>query len=383
MTYFSIAALLLALAPAFAQEDGRYRSSTTGIEEAYITPIFASSHAANLLQLRNGDVLCAWFSGTWEGNSDVAIVLARLPKGSSQWMKPRVVDHHEGQSYQNPVLFEAPDGTLWIFHTTQLAGEGQLHAKILATRSTDGGEHWTPPSVLFDLPGSFVRQRVVVMPNGSWLLPTYVAPSSITKGAETNYSVMKISPDQGNHWKDCPVANSDGYVQPDVVQVAGIYKAFFRSRFADFIYSSTSPDGCTWTPPAKTQLPNNNASIQAVKLANGHIVMAFNNVGSVVKNGKPSAGPRKPLSVALSKDGGQTWISVRDLETGRPAPEAGKDPNRKQPGREEYSYPSIIQTFDGKINVAYTYRRETIKAVRFDEQWIERGGTVGTFQGKR
>src|SRR5690348_4513524 len=118
---FAAAALLLGILPAFPAsnslpDDGKYRHSALGIEEAYLTPIFPSSHAVNLLELRNGDLLSVWFSGTWEGNSDVAIVLARLPKGSSEWTKPRVVDHHQGESYQNPVLFQAPDGTLWIFH---------------------------------------------------------------------------------------------------------------------------------------------------------------------------------------------------------------------------------------------------------------------------
>src|SRR3954451_1646056 len=98
-----------------APVDGRLRpSAIQGLKEAYLVPIFPSAHAANLLELKNGDLLCAWFSGTWEGNSDVAIVLSRLPAGSSEWTRPQVVDHHEGQSYQNPVLFEAPDGVLWL-----------------------------------------------------------------------------------------------------------------------------------------------------------------------------------------------------------------------------------------------------------------------------
>jgi predicted neuraminidase len=365
--------------------DGRLRPSTLpGIEEAYLTPVFPSSHAANLLTLRNGDLLCVWFSGTWEGESDVAIMMARLPKGSRQWSRPRVVDHRSGESFQNPVVFEAPDGVLWIVHTTQGAGQGQANANVLVTKSTDGGKIWTAPAVLFDTPGSFVRQPILVLPDGNWMLPMYVTPSrGITQGAESNYSVVKISADRGTHWKDCAVPKSNGYVQPDVVPIpGGRYLAFFRSRFADFIYQSTSQDGCTWTAPQKTQLPNNNSSIQVAKLANGHLVMAFNNVGSVVAAGKPQAGPRKPLTVALSEDGGATWKWVRDLEVGLPPAAAAEGrPNRKEPGREEYSYPSIAQTGDGSIYVAYTFRRFTIKTVRFNEAWIRNGTTAGTFTG--
>ncbi len=366
--------------------DGRFRASAVaGLEEAYLPPIFASSHAANLLRLKSGDVLCVWFSGSWEGNSDVAIVMSRLRAGAQQWSSPQVIDHHPGESYQNPVVFQAADGTLWIFHTTQPAGQGQANAKVLVTKSMDDGKTWSAPAVLFDQPGSFVRQPLVVLPHGRWLLPMYVTPSrGITKGAETNYSIVKISSDQGKHWRTCPIPNSNGYVQPDVVELqADHYVAFFRSRYADAIYKSQSNDGCTWTAPQKTQLPNNNSSIQATKLHDGNLVIAFNNVRATIAKGKPQAAPRKPLSIALSEDQGKTWRWVRDLETGisNARQTAVGQANRNVPGREEYSYPSVIQTADGKIVVAYTYRRFTIKVVRFDESWIKQGTTTGVFSG--
>jgi predicted neuraminidase len=363
--------------PLGSPADGQFRpSALPGIEETYLTPVFASSHAANLLMLKSGDLLCVWFSGSREGDSDVGIMMARLPKGSKQWSEPQRIDHHPGESYQNPVLFQAPNGALWLIHTTQPAGQGQANAKVLVTKSADDGKTWTTPAVLFDQPGAFVRQPLVTMSNGDWMLPMYFTPSrGITKGAETNYSVIKISGDQGTNWKDCAIPDSNGYVQPNVVRLQnGRYLAFFRSRYADYIYKSTSNGDCTWTAPQKTQLPNNNSSIQVAKLANGHLVIAFNNVRAVVTKGKPQTGPRKPLSVALSEDGGETWGWVRDLETGIPS--VGDESRR-----EEYSYPSILQAADGRINVAYTYRRFTIKIVRFDENWLKIGTTTGTFIG--
>jgi predicted neuraminidase len=374
------------LKPVGSPVDGRFRASALpGLEETYLTPEFASSHAANLLLLKSGDLLCVWFSGSREGDSNVGIMMARLPKGSNQWSEPQRIDHHPGESYQNPVVFQAPNGALWLIHTTQPAGQGQANARVLLTKSADDGKTWTTPAVLFDQPGAFVRQPLVTMSNGDWMLPMYFTPSKgITNGAETNYSVVKISGDQGAHWKDCAIPESNGYVQPSVVRPQdGRYLAFFRSRYADYIYKSASSDGCTWTVPQKTQLPNNNSSIQVAKLTNGHLVIAFNNVRAVVTKGKPQTGPRKPLSVALSEDGGETWGWVRDLETGIPrAGELLPDPIKtEKPGREEYSYPSILQAADGKINVAYTYRRLTIKIVRFDESWLKTGTTTGTFTG--
>lgn len=355
--------------------DGRLRPARDpGVEEAYLPAIAPSSHAANLLVLKNGDVLCFWFTGTWEGESGVGIAMSRLARGSHQWSEPILIDSHPGQSYQNPVPFQAPDGTIWLFHTTQPANQGEANAHVLLVKSTDNGKTWSSPRLLFGQPGSFTRDPVVVMPDAGWLLPMYDSTSGgITRGAESNYSLIRISRDEGQTWIDCAIPHSSGYVQPSVVRLLDDhYVAFLRSRFADWIYRSTSADGCHWTAPVRTSLPNNNASIQAAMLADHHIVLAFNNSSSVIRNGKPTTGPRKPLTLAISEDNGQTWRWRRDIETGRPSASVEFE-KEKAPGREAYSYPSVTQDPDGKIDVAFTYRRETIKFVRLPESWIQQG----------
>jgi predicted neuraminidase len=336
------------------------------------------------MKLENGDLLCFWFSGSKEGASDVGILLSRLPRGSLQWTKPVEIDHQAGKSFQNPVPFRAPQGTLWLLHTSQDAGQGQSNAEVLKLTSDDEGASWHGPESLFHAPGSFTRQPPLLTDRGEWLLPMYYTPSrGIVAGAETNYSVIKISSDQGKTWKDCEIPDSQGLVQPSVVKgSSGGYIAFFRSRFADWIYQSTSHDGCTWAPPVASRLPNNNSSIQAVRLRDGHLLVAFNNVNVSEKREKPQAGPRTPLSVALSEDDGKSWPWVRDLETGRPRSDpTGELAGAKQ--REEYSYPSVLETADGRIAVAYSYRRETIKVAFFKENWVRQGTTVGQFKGGR
>ena len=361
--------------------DGVVRPAANGTRQAYLPVVFPSSHASNLLFLPNGDLLCTWFSGSAEGQSDVAIVLSRLDKGSNEWTKPAVLAHDAKYSFQNPVLFRAPDGKLWLFHTAQLAGKGQSNSMIEFMTSTDNGHTWTPTKPLFTQPGSFDRQPAVVS-GKEWILPIYYTPSrGIISGAENNYSAMKITSDGGAHWKECDVPQSNGLVQPSVLQLGPHrFIAFFRSRFADWIYKSESTDGCKWSAPVATQLPNNNASMQADLLSNGHIVMVFNNVNATDHRGKPASGPRKPLSVALSVDGGKTWPWVRDVETGTPGKDAEYDLPDKV-GHDEYSYPSVKQGPDGNLHMSYTFRRATIKYVTFSEDWIRQGGTVGEYKG--
>ena len=65
---------------------------------------------------------------------------------------------------------------------------------------------------------------------------------------------------------------------------------------------------------------------------------------------------RSPLHIARSTDNGKTWSQPAMLES--------------NPG--EYSYPSIMQTPEGKIHVIYTYRRYSFKHVEFSEDWLTR-----------
>lgn len=357
------------------------QSPVQGMREAYLPTIFASSHAANLLQLSNGDVLCFWFSGTWEGASGVAIVMSRLPAGANRWSEPIVVDQETGKSFQNPVGFEASPTDLWVLHTSQNADAGQANAVVMLVKSHDNGMTWGRPTILFDKPGSFLRQPLLAISKSKWILPMYVTPSrGITTGAESNYSVTQITTDSGRTWKECNMAKTNGLVQPSVLKLKnGQYVAFFRSRSSDWIYRSTSTDGCAWSDPQPTVLPNNNSSIQATELRNGDIAIAFNNVQSEVVKGKPQTAARKPLTVAISRDEGITWPWARDIETGRPGVgENGHLPDKV--GREEYSYPSILQARDGNLDVAFTYRRATIKYVTFEEDWIKQGTTAGTYK---
>jgi predicted neuraminidase len=79
-------------------------------------------HAANLMTLGDGSLGCVWFSGTQEGVADIAVWFSRLAPGSSTWTTPVQLSEDPTRSEQNPILFPAPGGALWLLHTAQLAG---------------------------------------------------------------------------------------------------------------------------------------------------------------------------------------------------------------------------------------------------------------------
>ena len=53
--------------------------------EAILPTDRRSNHASSLIELDNGDLLCAWFAGLAEGSSDISIVAARLRAGADRW----------------------------------------------------------------------------------------------------------------------------------------------------------------------------------------------------------------------------------------------------------------------------------------------------------
>lgn len=350
------------------------------------------NHASNLFELPNGDLLCTWFGGTQEGVADISIYLARLPKGSQQWQAPEKLSDDPTRSEQNPVLFLAPDGILWLLWTAQLSGN-QDTAIVRCRTSTDFGKHWSDIRVLLDQPGTFIRQPIVIAKNGDWLLPVFYCttrPGEKWVGNEDT-SAVKISSDQGKSWRDAPVPESTGCVHMNLLPLPdGRIVALYRSRWADHIYRSESTDnGQSWSAPQALELPNNNSSIQATVLTDGRLALMFNASSAAdaqerrtslydeIEDGEDDkvmpattgktafwGAPRAPMSLAISADGGKTWQILRHLDEG----DGYCMTNNSQDKRNrEFSYPSIIQGKDGSLHISYTYFRQAIKYVHIRE----------------
>jgi predicted neuraminidase len=387
----------------------RSRADSPDRRDAYLPTSTVQVHAANLMTLANGDLGCVWFGGTQEGVPDICVWFSRLTPGSDTWSAPVQLSDDQTRSEQNPVLFPTPTGELWLLFTSQHAGN-QDTAEVRYRVSTDDGVTWGPVQTLFpatDRGGVFVRQPIVVLPTGRWLLPIFhcvTVPGRRWVG-DADTSAVMISDDAGATWREVAVPESTGCVHMSVVPVGDRLTAFFRSRWADAVYQSWSDDdGETWTAPAPTELPNNNSSIQATALSDGRLAMVLNPVRAGVDTPRrlslydeiddegladtqshveeapaedDSGGqravwgtPRAPMTLALSADGGRTWPMRRDLETG----DGYCLTNNSREGlNRELSYPSVHQTPDGMLHVAFTYHRRAIQYVTVDPSWVEAG----------
>jgi predicted neuraminidase len=370
-------------------------SVSEGLRWADLPASTIQCHAANLMPLADGSLGCVWFGGTQEGVADIAIWFSRLAHG--EWSAPVRLSDDARRSEQNPILFPAPDATLWLLHTAQKSGN-QDTALVRYRVSNDNGATWGPVRTLFEQAGIFVRQPVVVLANGDWLVPIFhcrTRPGQRWSGDNDDSAVM-ISRDQGRSWTEHAVPGSTGCVHMNIVPSSdgGSLLAFYRSRWADHVYRSVSTDGGRhWSEPRPTPLPNNNSSIQVTRLQSGRLAIVFNDISAAqaterrvslydeIDDGAqgeyqataPSGRtafwgtPRAPMTVALSEDDGLTWPVKRDIETGDGYCMTNNSADRRN---RELSYPSIAQTADGTVHVAYTHFRQCIRHVLLREEWI-------------
>ncbi|KAH6668093.1 BNR repeat-like domain-containing protein [Plectosphaerella plurivora] len=372
------------------------------LQTAAIPAATIQSHASNLLQLPDKTLLCAWFGGSQEGLPDICIWLSRLAPGSLTWSEPKKISSDTERSCQNPVLFRAPKtGDLWLLHTSQDAGN-QDGCYIMTRTSSDGGVTWSEPKFPFKgITGAFVRQPIVVLGDGTWVLPVFhcrSAPGQRWIGND-DISAVFYSKDDGETWTENVVPDSTGAVHMNIVPPAknsSLSVAFYRSRWADNIYRSTSTDGLTWSAPEALSLPNPNSGICAARLPSGAIAIVFNRSAASpdqarreglydditpeddvrpnqeAVNGKVAiwGTPRKTLTVGVSTDEGLTWTE-RVLEEGDGFCMTN---NSEHKTNRELSYPSILAE-DGVTHVAFTFHRQYIKYARIEdvEEWVKGG----------
>ncbi len=295
---------------------------------------FAECHASTILELRNGDLLVAWFGGTREGSRDVAAWFAR--RNSAGWSAPAELAREPGAAIYNPVLFRTRDGAVWLSYKFGLSPQTWTGA---LRSSSDDGMTWLAPRYLPAGLYGPIKNKPLILEDGTVLAGTSV------ESFKAWACWVERSTDNCASWvRHGPITvpgEPYGIIQPTIFPAGdGKIRMLVRSteRIGNICYADSNDGGKTWSEARPTSLPNPNSGIDAVALKDGRVLLVYNH----------STRERTPLNVAVSHDGGMKWKPFLELETG--------------PG--EYSYPAVIQAADGDVLVTYTWKRLRIKHAR-------------------
>jgi len=312
-------------------------------------------HPATFDELRSGDLYVAFFSGGGEYSDNAAAVFGtRLKKGENKWSAPVRIAGNPFHALGNPVVWQAPDGIVWLFYVTRY-GTHWADSRIAAKISRDGAQTWSEPFMVAFEEGMMVRSRPLALQNGEYLLPIYheVGRDTEAVDAQCTSLFLRFDPVTKTWNPSSRVRSRLGNIQPAVVEIAPNHLIAYCRRGGDYegrpdgwlVRTESRDGGRTWSEGKDSKFPNPNAAVDFIKLHNGHLALVYNN----------SFTNRTPLTIAISTDAGTTFSHHRNIAE----------------GDGDFAYPTALQARDGKIHVVFTSdERTVIRHATFEESAV-------------
>ena len=219
-------------------------------------------------------------------------------------------------------LSSDPDRILF-FYTSRFVDGGKKGGdiRIFMKHSRDECETWSESVQISTLGGInfLMADRVLQLPGGRILLPAFQSDAWYPFGA-----FCYFSDDDGATWRvsgtriELP---GHGAEEPTIVPLeSGSLLAVLRTSLGTLYKSYSHDRGDTWTSPVSTGLASP-ASCPLLKRfpGSGDLLLIWNNVYDPEHpdcvNGH---GPRNPLTTAISRDEGETWQDLRNIEDRSP-----------------------------------------------------------------
>ena len=321
------------------------------------TPTGPYKHPASITELANGDLYLVYYGGEGEYAVQTGVFGSRYRAAARNWSAPRLIASDPFRSAGNGVVWQAPDGLVWLFYVVRW-GDTWSTSRIQAKVSKDNAETWSESFVVSEREGMMVRGRPIVLASGEYLLPVYQEAGQDTESVGPDSTSRFLLWDaKKRQWVESGIIRSrKGNIQPAVVEVSSGHLIAYCRRGGGYgpvkdgylVRAESSDAGRTWTEGQDSAFPNPNAAVDFIRLRNGHLLLIYNS----------SMSSRTPLTAALSEDNDKTWPWKRNLAA----------------GRDSFAYPVAIQTRDGMIHVVYTSNeRKVINHAMFDEDWVRTG----------
>jgi predicted neuraminidase len=329
-----------------------------------------SVHAASLIPLKDGNWRAFWFAGSREGAADVVIQSAVWDANAKQWGQSTVALDREGAQQGlgryiaklgNPVPIRNINGQLQLYFVAVSIG-GWAGSSISMMYSDDEGLSWSRPQRLVTSPllnlSTLVKGSGFLFSDGSMGFPVY--HEWIGKYGE----LLRL--DLSGHVLDKRrMSSGRGTLQPIVfVDDAKHASAYFRqarsSGAKQIAVSHTADAGRLWETAPDLPIPNPNAAITGIELADRTRLMVFNDLEHgrhrlVLAASWPKSNNENSSQTA--KENYSPWKTIQVLED-----ETASQSNPK----EEFSYPYMSMNKQGQVFLVYTWNRKRIKSITWE-----------------
>ena len=276
----------------------------------------------DFITLKDGRILFIFSRYTGSSSSDhaPAYLAGRFSDdGGKTWSKEdvTVLENEGGMNVMSVSLLRLQDGNIALFY---LRKNSEMDCIPMMRISTDEAKTWSASvACITDKKGYFVlnNNRVIQLKNGRLLLAVALHESPDGKFNQYGRLFSYYSDDNGVTW-NCgeEVQNPSGVIaqEPGVVELKdGTVMMFIRAGGGSQQLSYSKDKGQTWSPMVASNIhsPISPASIARIPSTGDLLLVWNNNDGS----NPQTKGKRTPLTVAVSKDEGKTWIHITDIET--------------------------------------------------------------------
>ena len=283
------------------------------------------------------------FMKDWSDFAQARIVGRISVDGGQTWGEKTVLQENIGKKNVMSLTFQSlSDSELGLFY---LHKNDVNDLDVYLRRSTDGGLTFGDATLVTDMPGYHVmnNDRVVRLSSGRLL-----APVAWTEDVHTvNHFTCRtwISDDAGNTWragKGMVDYAQRGAMEPECLELKdGRVLMIFRTQLGHIGAAYSEDGGDTWGEPASwgVRAPEAPATLRRIP-STGDLLLIWND--SFVE-GAGHGGKRSPLTVAISRDEGKTWVHKKNIES-----------NDAGPGNFIGGFSYISATFDhGRVLLSY------------------------------
>ena len=271
----------------------------------------------SIIALNNGELLFAVteFQDTASDFAQARIVGRRSSDGGRTWTKKSVLQENTGgMNVMSVTLRRLPDKSIALFY---LQKNSHNDLRLYMRSSSDEGASFGAPVRVTGNDGYHVvnNDRITILRSGRLLAPAASTPD--VKKVNHFVSHCYISDDNGSTWRNGKGhvdADRRGAMEPEVIELKdGRLLMLIRTQFGYTGRSYSEDSGDTWSDMTSLGVrgPEAPATLRRIP-STGDLLLIWNNCFT---KGADHGGKRTPLTAAISRDEGESWTIVGDLET--------------------------------------------------------------------